>query len=79
MTIVAALAIGLTTSAAVEFSFLLGLATLSAATALDLVKHGSELTDQFGIATPTPRLARYSPTDVCSPQQRLSPISHAPP
>lgn len=53
VTIVAALAIGLTTSAAVEFSFLLGLATLSAATALDLVKHGSELTDQFGIATPT--------------------------
>ena len=53
VTIAAALAIGLTTSAAVEFSFLLGLATLSAATGLDLVKHGSELTDQFGIATPT--------------------------
>ena len=52
VTIAAALAIGLATSTAVEFSFLLGLMTLSAATALDLAKHGGELTDQFGLATP---------------------------
>ncbi len=52
VTIAAALAIGLTASAAVEFSFLLGLATLGAATALDLAKHGGELTDRFGTATP---------------------------
>lgn len=52
VTIAAALAVGITMSAAVEFSFLLGLATLSAATVLDLGKHGGELTDRFGIATP---------------------------
>ncbi|MEZ5258210.1 MAG: undecaprenyl-diphosphate phosphatase [Ilumatobacteraceae bacterium] len=55
VTIAAALALGLTTSAAVEFSFLLGLMTLSAATALDLVKHGHDLTTQFGYAAPAPR------------------------
>lgn len=53
VTIAAALAIGLTVSTAVEFSFLLGLMTLSAATALDLAKHGNDLTNQFGLATPT--------------------------
>lgn len=53
VTIAAALAIGLTATAAVEFSFLLGLITLTAATALDLAKHGPDLIDQFGLATPT--------------------------
>lgn len=52
VTLVAGLAVGLTLSAAIEFSFLLGLVTLSAATFLDLSKHGGELVDQFGIATP---------------------------
>ena len=52
VTLVAGLAVGLTLSAAIEFSFLLGLVTLSAATALDLLKHGGELVDKFGIATP---------------------------
>ena len=52
VTIVAALGVGLTISAAVEFSFLLGLITLSAATTLDLVKNGHELFRQFGLATP---------------------------
>ena len=52
VTMAAALAIGLTASAAVEFSFLLGLITLTAATALDLIKHGPDLVDQFGLATP---------------------------
>ena len=51
-TIAAALALGVTASAAVEFSFLLGLVTLSAASLLDLAKHGGEVKDQFGLATP---------------------------
>jgi len=53
VTLIAALAVGLSMSAAIEFSFLLGLITLSSATALDLAKHGNELVDQFGILTPT--------------------------
>ena len=52
VTIVAALAVGLTMTAAVEFSFLLGLATLSAATALDLAKDGSTLFNDYGWRTP---------------------------
>ena len=52
VTLIAALAVGLSMSAAIEFSFLLGLITLSSATALDLTKHGSELVDQFGILAP---------------------------
>ena len=51
-TIVAALAIGATMSTAVEFSFLLGLATLTAATGLDLAKHGSTLVHDYGYRTP---------------------------
>ena len=52
VTLIAALALGLSMSAALEFSFLLGLLTLSAATVLDLSKHGSELVDQFGLLAP---------------------------
>lgn len=52
VTIVAALAIGLSMSAAVEFSFLLGLATLTAATALDLAKDGGTLLNDYGWRTP---------------------------
>jgi undecaprenyl-diphosphatase len=52
VTIVAALLVGLSLSAAVEFSFLLGLLTLSAATALDLVKHGGVIYDTFGALSP---------------------------
>jgi undecaprenyl-diphosphatase len=51
-TIVAALALGATMSAAVEFSFLLGLATLSAATLYDLTKSGSTLVADYGVVTP---------------------------
>jgi undecaprenyl-diphosphatase len=52
VTIVAALAIGATMAAAVEFSFLLGLATLSAATFYDLAKDGQEILDVYGWRTP---------------------------
>ena len=52
VTIVAALAVGCTMAAALEFSFLLGLATLSAATALDLTKDGHTLVTDYGWRTP---------------------------
>jgi undecaprenyl-diphosphatase len=52
VTIVAGLAVGLTLAAAVEFSFLVGLATLSAATLVDGAKHGNDIVDVFGVANP---------------------------
>ena len=52
VTIMAALAVGLNLVAAVEFSFLLGLLTLSAATAYEGLKHGSDVVDRFGTGTP---------------------------
>jgi len=52
VTIVAALAVGLTMSAAVEFSFILGLLTLGAATAFDMLKHGQEMFDTYGLRNP---------------------------
>lgn len=52
VTIVAALFLGATVPAAIEFSFLLGLATLSAATALDLAKDGPNLIADYGWRTP---------------------------
>jgi undecaprenyl-diphosphatase len=52
VTIIAALAVGLSMSAAVEFSFLLGLITLGAATVYDGATHGGDLIDTFGVATP---------------------------
>jgi undecaprenyl-diphosphatase len=52
VTIVAALLVGLSLSAAVEFSFLLGLVTLGAATALDAVKDGKVIVDEFGVFNP---------------------------
>ena len=52
VTILAALAVGLSLQAAVEFSFLLGLLTLSAATAFEALRHGGELIDTFGWLNP---------------------------
>ncbi|MCU1427426.1 MAG: bacitracin resistance protein baca [Actinomycetia bacterium] len=52
VTIVAALFLGLGIAASVEFSFLLGLVTLSAATAYTALKHGKEMIDTYGLANP---------------------------
>lgn len=49
VTIAAALAIGLSLSAAIEFSFLLGLVTLSAATGYQLLNEGDLIIDIFGL------------------------------
>ena len=51
ITIVGGLLVGLSLPAAVEFSFLLGALTLSAATAYDVLKHGREMLATFGPAT----------------------------
>ena len=48
VTIVAAVLVGLSVSAAVEFSFLLGLGTLGAATAYEALKNGSLLVESYG-------------------------------
>jgi undecaprenyl-diphosphatase len=52
VTILAALALGFTMGAALEFSFLLGLATLTAATAFEAVKNGGDLIDTYGWVDP---------------------------
>jgi undecaprenyl-diphosphatase len=48
VTIVGGVVVGLSLPAAVEFSFLLGLLTLTAATAYDGLKHGQEMIRIFG-------------------------------
>lgn len=52
VTILAALAVGATLAAAVEFSFLLGLITLGAATLYEAAKNGSTMVDAYGWVTP---------------------------
>lgn len=52
VTIVAALLIGFSMAAAIEFSFLLGVLTLGAATAYSVVKDGRLMVDTFGLITP---------------------------
>ncbi len=48
MTMLGGLFVGLSVSAAVEFSFLLGLITLGAATVHDAVKYGAEMVESIG-------------------------------
>jgi undecaprenyl-diphosphatase len=50
--ILAALAVGLSIGAAVEFAFLLGLVTLGAATVYETLDQGGTIVDQFGLAAP---------------------------
>ncbi|HET9523964.1 MAG TPA: undecaprenyl-diphosphate phosphatase [Terrimicrobiaceae bacterium] len=50
VTIVGGVLVGLSLSAAVEFSFLLGLLTLSAATVYDGLKYGEEMVQSFGLS-----------------------------
>lgn len=52
VTLIAGLAMGLSLAAAIEFSFLLGLVTLTAATVFDTTRNGGELVEMFGVATP---------------------------
>lgn len=52
MTILAALAVGLALDAAVEFSFLLGLATLGAATVYEMASNGSAMIETYGWVSP---------------------------
>ena len=52
VTIVAALLLGYSMAAAVEFSFLLGFVTLGAATAYQVLKDGQAMIDAFGVLTP---------------------------
>ncbi|MET1001948.1 MAG: undecaprenyl-diphosphate phosphatase [Acidimicrobiia bacterium] len=52
VTIVAALFVGLSMGAALEFSFLLGLATLTAATLYELARNGGDLFETFGVVNP---------------------------
>ncbi len=52
MAILGALLVGVGMSAAVEFSFLLGFVTLSAASFYSLLKDGGTLVDQFGVVDP---------------------------
>ena len=52
VTIVGAVLLGMSLAAAVEFSFLLGLLTLTAATALAVMKHGQLVIDTYGKTAP---------------------------
>lgn len=52
VTILGGLVIGLSIAAAVEFSFLLGLLTLTAATGLAALKDGSTIIDRYGVGAP---------------------------
>ncbi|HEY3831855.1 MAG TPA: undecaprenyl-diphosphate phosphatase [Acidimicrobiia bacterium] len=53
VTILAALLLDMSLVAAVEFSFILGLLTLGAATLKDLATNGKQLTDVYGTLNPT--------------------------
>jgi undecaprenyl-diphosphatase len=48
VTIVGGVLVGLSLPAAVEFSFLLGVVTLTAATAYDALQHGADMLEEYG-------------------------------
>ena len=52
VTILAAQAVGLTLSAAVEYSFLLGFFILGGATAYEVLTSGGQMVEDFGVAVP---------------------------
>ena len=52
MTILAGIAVGLSLPAADEFSFLLGLVTLGAATGYEASQHGGEILRAYGLLAP---------------------------
>jgi len=52
VTILAGIALGYAVNVAVEFAFLLGFVTLSAASLYELIKNGDEVVRTFGIASP---------------------------
>jgi undecaprenyl-diphosphatase len=52
VTILAAIFVGLSIRAAVEFSFLLGFVTLTMATLYEAATNGAELVDTFGLLDP---------------------------
>lgn len=62
ITIIAALAVGMGLPAAVEFSFLLGLVTLSAATGYELLSGGDAITATFGWRSSTVGVAAAAVT-----------------
>ena len=51
VTIVGGVLVGMRLVAAVEFSFLLGVVTLGAATCYDALKHGETMLDTYGLGT----------------------------
>jgi len=51
ITIVGGVLVGLRLPAAVEFSFLLGVVTLGAATSLDLLRHGAAMLEHYGVVS----------------------------
>lgn len=72
VTLVAGLLVGLSLSAAIEFSFLLGLITLSAATIYDTVRHGDQLLEMFGLLTPLVGVATACVTAVIAVRWMVS-------
>jgi undecaprenyl-diphosphatase len=76
VTILAALLVGLSLGAAVEFSFLLGFVTLSAATAFDLYKHGSEMIDVLGWKNPIIGIVVAGITAVVSVKWMVAYLQH---
>ncbi len=76
VTILAALLVGMSLGAAVEFSFLLGFVTLSAATAYELLKNGSEMIDAFGWKNPIIGIVVAGITAVISVKWMVAYLQH---